>query len=45
MSKSTGNVADPFEVLKAYQSDVVRFYLAYVGGHFKDDVGTVLVLL
>lgn len=39
MSKSLGNVADPFEAMEQFGSDVVRYYLARVGGRFKDDVG------
>ncbi|TFK63472.1 hypothetical protein BDN72DRAFT_902385 [Pluteus cervinus] len=38
MSKSLGNVADPFEAIDEFGLDVVRYYLARVGGHFKDDV-------
>ncbi|KAF8515363.1 tRNA synthetases class I (M)-domain-containing protein [Hysterangium stoloniferum] len=37
MSKSIGNVVNPFEVMDKYESDVVRFYLARVGGRFRDD--------
>lgn len=40
MSKSVGNVADPIEAIDEYGLDVVRYYLARVGGRFKDDVGT-----
>ncbi|EKM59998.1 uncharacterized protein PHACADRAFT_192397 [Phanerochaete carnosa HHB-10118-sp] len=38
MSKSVGNVADPFEAIDEFGPDVVRYYLARVGGRFKDDV-------
>ncbi|KIL58972.1 hypothetical protein M378DRAFT_85745 [Amanita muscaria Koide BX008] len=38
MSKSLGNVADPFESIDKYGVDVVRYYLARVGGRFRDDV-------
>ncbi|EGO28063.1 hypothetical protein SERLADRAFT_462513 [Serpula lacrymans var. lacrymans S7.9] len=38
MSKSVGNVADPFEAMDTFGVDVVRFYLARVGGRFRDDV-------
>ncbi|EIW74547.1 hypothetical protein CONPUDRAFT_140383 [Coniophora puteana RWD-64-598 SS2] len=38
MSKSVGNVVDPFEAMEIYGVDVVRFYLARVGGRFRDDV-------
>ncbi|EIW74509.1 hypothetical protein CONPUDRAFT_159810 [Coniophora puteana RWD-64-598 SS2] len=38
MSKSVGNVVDPFEAMDIYGVDVVRFYLARVGGRFRDDV-------
>jgi len=39
MSKSTGNVVDPFQILEEYGTDTVRWYLARVGGNFVDDVG------
>lgn len=32
MSKSVGNVADPFEAIEEFGIDVVRYYLAKVGG-------------
>ncbi|KAI0796367.1 tRNA synthetases class I (M)-domain-containing protein [Irpex lacteus] len=38
MSKSIGNVVDPIQSLKEYGVDVVRYYLARVGGRFKDDL-------
>ncbi|PCH40722.1 hypothetical protein WOLCODRAFT_150754 [Wolfiporia cocos MD-104 SS10] len=38
MSKSVGNVADPIEAIDEFGIDIVRWYLARVGGHFKDDV-------
>ncbi|GJE87424.1 methionine--tRNA ligase [Phanerochaete sordida] len=38
MSKSVGNVADPIEAIDEFGADVVRYYLARVGGRFKDDV-------
>ncbi|TFK37039.1 tRNA synthetases class I (M)-domain-containing protein [Crucibulum laeve] len=38
MSKSLGNVADPFDAMEQYGVDIVRFYLAKVGGRWKDDV-------
>ncbi|KAF8531612.1 tRNA synthetases class I (M)-domain-containing protein [Gautieria morchelliformis] len=37
MSKSVGNVADPFGVMDKYETDVVRYYLARVGGRFQYD--------
>ncbi|KAG5731989.1 hypothetical protein E4T56_gene18290 [Termitomyces sp. T112] len=37
MSKSVGNVADPFEAIEKFGVDVVRFYLLRVGGRFRDD--------
>ncbi|KAG6861487.1 hypothetical protein C0995_015914 [Termitomyces sp. Mi166 len=37
MSKSVGNVADPFEAIEEFGVDVVRFYLSRVGGRFRDD--------
>ncbi|TFK24696.1 methionine-tRNA synthetase [Coprinopsis marcescibilis] len=38
MSKSVGNVVDPVHSLEKYGIDIVRFYLARVGGRFRDDV-------
>ncbi|PVG02304.1 hypothetical protein CPB86DRAFT_726266 [Serendipita vermifera] len=38
MSKSVGNVVDPFQILERYGGDSVRWYLATLGGHFMDDV-------
>ncbi|KZT70256.1 hypothetical protein DAEQUDRAFT_810717 [Daedalea quercina L-15889] len=38
MSKSLGNVVDPIAAIDEYGVDVVRYYLAEVGGKFKDDV-------
>ncbi|KAG1727801.1 hypothetical protein EDB19DRAFT_1897479 [Suillus lakei] len=38
MSKSIGNVADPFDAMDTWGVDAVRFYMARVGGRFKDDV-------
>jgi methionyl-tRNA synthetase len=39
MSKSVGNVADPFEAIDRYGIDTLRYYMARAGGRFKDDVG------
>ena len=39
MSKSVGNVADPIQAIDEFGIDLVRYYLARVGGRFKDDVG------
>jgi methionyl-tRNA synthetase len=39
MSKSVGNVVDPFQVMDEYGVDVVRFYLARVGGSYAGDHG------
>jgi methionyl-tRNA synthetase len=39
MSKSIGNVVDPFQVMEVLDTDLVRYYLARIGGRFKDDVG------
>ena len=39
MSKSIGNVVDPFQAMENLGTDLVRYYLAQVGGRFKDDVG------
>ncbi|KAF7795545.1 hypothetical protein EIP86_006707 [Pleurotus ostreatoroseus] len=38
MSKSLGNVADPIQAIDDFGVDVVRYYLARIGGRFKDDV-------
>lgn len=38
MSKSLGNVADPFDAMERHGVDCVRYYLARVGGKFRDDV-------
>jgi len=37
MSKSLGNVVDPIKAIDEYGIDVVRYYLARVGGRFKGD--------
>ena len=42
MSKSVGNVADPIQAIDEFGIDLVRYYLARVGGRFKDDVGACL---
>ncbi len=42
MSKSIGNVVDPFRVIDELGADPVRYYLARIGGRFKDDVGELL---
>lgn len=42
MSKSVGNVVNPFETMKTYGTDAARYFLARVGGRFKYDVGTSL---
>ena len=39
MSKSVGNVADPVKAIDDVGVDLVRYYLARVGGRFQDDVG------
>lgn len=38
MSKSLGNVVDPIDAIKTHGIDAVRWYMARVGGRFKDDV-------
>ena len=40
MSKSVGNVVNPFETMGTYGTDAARYFLARVGGRFKYDVGT-----
>ncbi|KDN40177.1 hypothetical protein K437DRAFT_258764 [Tilletiaria anomala UBC 951] len=37
MSKSRGNVVDPFKALDAYGVDTMRFFLMRVGGNFAND--------
>jgi methionyl-tRNA synthetase len=39
MSKSVGNVADPLAAIDSVGIDCVRYYLARVGGRFRDDAG------
>ena len=39
MSKSVGNVVNPFETMETYGIDAARYFLARVGGRFKYDVG------
>ena len=45
MSKSVGNVADPIKAIDDVGVDLVRYYLARVGGRFQDDVGRFFQLL
>ena len=42
MSKSVGNVVNPFEAMGTYGTDAARYFFARVGGRFKSDVGTSL---
>lgn len=42
MSKSIGNVVDPIAAIDVYGIDIVRYYLAEIGGKFRDDVGECL---
>lgn len=37
MSKSRGNVADPFSSISTYGPDAVRFFLMRIGGNFRSD--------
>ncbi|KAI3615254.1 methionine-trna synthetase [Moniliophthora roreri] len=39
MSKSLGNTTDPFQAIDEFGIDSIRYYLAKVGGRFRDDVG------
>ena len=39
MSKSLGNVVDPFVEMETHGVDVVRWYLTRVGGRFRTDAG------
>lgn len=43
MSKSVGNVVNPFEAMGTYGTDAARYFLARAGGRFKHDVGTSLL--
>lgn len=45
MSKSIGNVVDPFQAMEDLGTDPVRYYLVRIGGRFKDDVGESKVLV
>ena len=45
MSKSIGNVENPFQAMNSLGVDMVRYYLARVGGRFKADVGASIGLL
>ena len=36
MSKSLGNVIDPFEIVEKYGTDAVRYYLAHHVNPFED---------
>jgi methionyl-tRNA synthetase len=40
MSKSRGNVADPFEAMKTWGTDAMRIYLMRVGGDSSRDAGS-----
>ena len=40
MSKSVGNVVNPFETMTIYGTDAARYFLARAGGRFKYNVGT-----
>ena len=37
MSKSTGNVVDPFTIMEKFSPDAIRYYLLRVGGNFTND--------
>ena len=39
MSKSVGNVVDPFSTMERYGPDAARYFLAKAGGRFKNNVG------
>lgn len=39
MSKSLKNVVDPFRMMDTYGTDAARYFLAYVGGRFKYNLG------
>lgn len=39
MSKSRGNVANPFEAMKLWGVDAMRMYLMRVGGNSAGDAG------
>ncbi|KAF9023016.1 hypothetical protein BDZ89DRAFT_956015 [Hymenopellis radicata] len=38
MSKSLGNTTDPFEAMETYGVDPIRYFMATIGGNFRDDV-------
>ncbi len=44
MSKSLGNTTDPFEAMQTYGVDPIRYFMATIGGNFRDDVGMRLVV-
>lgn len=39
MSKSKGNVADPFAALELFGVDVIRYYMMLASGTFRSDSG------
>ena len=39
MSKSRGNVANPFDAIDMFGLDTIRFFLMRVGGNFASDSG------
>lgn len=39
MSKSIGNVVNPIDAINEHGVDIVRWYLARVGGRWRADVG------
>ena len=45
MSKSVGNVVNPFETMETYGADAARYFLARAGGRFKNDVGASLPIV
>lgn len=44
MSKSRGNVADPFAAIELFGVDSVRYFLMRVGGNFRNDAGRIVSL-
>lgn len=45
MSKSRGNVANPFEAMKLWGTDAMRLYLMRAGGNSASDAGEDFPLL
>lgn len=44
MSKSRGNVANPFDAMDTFGVDAIRWYLIRIGGGFVNDAGECHIL-